>query len=165
MNPGDQRPDLRRIGERAFVEVLDVILSLPATVQNLPRQQVLPQSPYQISSAVTFAGQQLSGIVRLHFPLAFVEHAFRILTGLNGPAPGCDDLLEDAAGELANMIAGRVAAQLAAAGYPCNLGTPSVSRGAGPATKPEPGADQARVELICVGHLLSLEIQCRYPVA
>jgi len=49
---------------------------------------------------------------------------------------------------------------LAAAGYPCTLGTPSVSRNARLATKNQDAVAHGRTDLICEGHWLSLEIQC-----
>ena len=73
-----------------------------------------------------------------------------------------NELQDDTAGELANMVAGRVAARLAADGYPCTLGTPSVSRSARLPIETQPGVDHGRTDLICEGHWLSLEIQCRY---
>jgi CheY-specific phosphatase CheX len=84
------------------------------------------------------------------------------LTGLAGDVGNANELQDDAAGELANMVAGRVASQLTADGYPCKLGTPSVSRCARLAAKNENGVAYGRSDLICEGHWLSLEIQCCY---
>ena len=72
--------------------------------------------------------------------------------------------LDDAAGELANMVAGRVAARLAAEGYPCDLGNPSVSRHTPPrvAGAAPTGVDQGRADLFNEGHWLSVEIDCRF---
>jgi CheY-specific phosphatase CheX len=162
MTPASTRPDLRRIGESAFTEVLSVVLSLPATVRNSARHSPLSVVPDQITSTVHLAGQRLSGSVQVQLPQAFVAHAVHLLTGLDGAAGDTNAVQDDAAGELANMVAGRVAARLAADGYPCTLGTPSVSRRPRSPIEIQPGADHGRTVLICEGHCLSLELQCRY---
>jgi CheY-specific phosphatase CheX len=162
MTPASNKPDLRRIGESAFTEVLGVLLSLPVTVRNSSSHSAHSGAPGQITSTVPLAGQRLSGSVHLQLPVAFVAQAVRRLTGPGGAGRDADAVLDDAAGELANMVAGRVAAQLAADGCPCKLGTPSVARSGGWPVENEPGMDYGRTDLICDGHSLSLEVQCRY---
>jgi CheY-specific phosphatase CheX len=158
------KPDLRRIGESAFMEVLGTQLSLSAVVENSASHTLLYGAPDQITSSVLLTGQRLSGSVRVQLPLAFVKHAVHLLTGIDGAAADARAVLEDTAGELANMVAGRVAIQLAADGYPCTLGTPSVSRSAFLPMETEPGVDHGRTDLLCDGHCLSLEVRCRYAV-
>ena len=164
MTPASNRPDLRCIGESAFAEVLGNLLSLPATVRNPTGHSPLSVAPDQITCAVHLAGQRLSGSVHVQLPQAFVAHAVHLLTGLDGAARDASAVLDNAAGELVNMLAGRVAAQLAADGYPCTLGTPSVSRNACLPIETEPGVDRGRIDLFCDGHWLSLDLQCRYAV-
>jgi CheY-specific phosphatase CheX len=118
----------------------------------------------QLVSRVALAGSRLAGSVQIQLPEAFIARAVRRLTGLEGAAPAGAAVLADAAGELANMVAGRVTAQLAAHGYPCTLGTPAVSRNADWPPALEPGAEHGRVEVWCDGHALSLQVQCRYAV-
>jgi CheY-specific phosphatase CheX len=158
------RPDLQRIGESAFVEVLSTLLSLPATVRSPSGHSPLSDDPDQITATVDLAGQRLSGSVRVQLPRSFVAHAVHRLTGLDGATPDANAVLDDTAGEIANMVAGRVAARLAADGYPCTLGIPSVSRGARLPIETQRGADYGRADLICEGHWLSLEVQCRYAI-
>jgi CheY-specific phosphatase CheX len=164
MTPTANRPDLQRIGQSAFIEVLSVLLSLPATVVNSSSLRPSSKASDQIIGTVDFAGQRLSGGVHVLLPLAFVAHAVHLLTGLDGAAEEANGVLDDTAGELANMVAGRAAVQLAAAGYTCTLGTPSVSRSASLSVETEPGMDHGRTELFCDGHWLSLELKCRYAV-
>jgi CheY-specific phosphatase CheX len=164
MTPVTHRPDLHRIGESAFVEVLDTLLSLPATVRIPTGQGSISDGSDPITSTVLLAGQRLSGSVHVQLPLSFVARTVHRLTGLDGATPDANAVLDDAAGELANMVAGRVAARLAAEGYPCTLGTPSVSRGARLPLGSQPGTDHGRADLICAGHRLSLEVQCRYAI-
>jgi CheY-specific phosphatase CheX len=164
MTATSHNPDLRRIGESAFTEALSVLLSLPATLQNSSSHVPHSDCADRIASTVLLTGLRLSGSVQLQLPRAFVVHAVRLLTGLDGITADADSVLEDTAGELANTVAGRVAAHLAADGYPCTLGTPSVSRSAYPPLEIEPGVAYGRTDLVCLGHFLSLEVQCRYAV-
>jgi CheY-specific phosphatase CheX len=154
--------DLSSLGESAFIEVLGTLLSLSATVQESADDRPVFAASDDFSSSVLLTGQRLSGSVHLRLPQAFVVYAVRRLTGLDLDAGNAHELQEDAAGELANMVAGRVASQLAADGYPCKLGTPSVSHNARLAAKNQNGVVHGRTDLICEGHWLSLEIQCCY---
>ena len=156
------RPDLRRIGESAFTEVLGTLFSWRATIRNSATDSTVSAAPDQITSSVLLKGERLSGSVHLQLPQAFAAQAVHRLTGLDSDVANANELQDDAAGELANMVAGRVAAHLATDGYPCQLGTPSVCHGARLPSKPQPGAIHARTDLVCEGHLLSLEIQCCY---
>ena len=158
------RPDLHRIAESAFRDVIDSLLPEPSTSPDPSRARPDAPAADRINSSVPLVGRALSGIVQLRLPGAFLHRAFRALTGLEAAAAGAPALLDDAAGELANMVAGRVAARLAAEGYPCDLGNPSVSRHApprGPGAAPT-GVDQGRADLFNEGHWLSVEIDCRF---
>jgi CheY-specific phosphatase CheX len=159
MTHAPRLPDLARIGELAFTEVLNTFLSLPATPRHSSNQTPVA-GPDQLAATIPLAGKGLSGAVRVLLPLPFVAQAVKQLTGLDGAEQ--EAIHEDAAGEIANMVAGRIAAQLAAGGYACTLDTPSVSRNASSATDTQPGVRHGRTDLLCNGHWLSLEIHCRY---
>lgn len=164
MTSASHRPDLARIGECALAEVLKTFLSLQATVCDSADGSLLSTAPEPITSRVSLSGRRLSVDVHLQLPAAFLAQAVELVTGLDGDSAEANALQEDTAGELANMVAGRVAAQLAASGYPCRLGTPSVARNATLPTAPAPGADCGRTNLLCAGHSLWLGIQCRCQV-
>ena len=57
------------------------------------------------------------------------------------------------------MLAGRVAADLAAAGYSSNLSTPTVVRGRRLELEISPGAKTCRSDWTCEGHLLTVTLQ------
>jgi CheY-specific phosphatase CheX len=162
MTPAFNKPDLRRIGESAFIEVLGTLLSLSGAVRESADNRPVSAAPDEMSSSVLLTGLRLYGSVHLRVPEAFVADAVRRLADLDGDAGNANELQDDVAGELANMVAGRVASRLAAEGYPCKLGTPSVSRNARLATENQDGVAYGRTDLICEGHRLSLEIQCCY---
>ncbi len=162
MTPASNPPNLHGIGERAFIEVLDTLLSLSATVRESADDRPVSAAPDEITSSVLLTGRRLSVSVHLRLPHAFIADVVRRLAGWEGDAGNACELQDDAAGELANMVAGRVANQLAADGYPCKLGTPSVSRIARLAARNQIGAASERTVLVCDGHWLLLEIHCCY---
>ncbi len=156
------RPDLRRIGESAFTEVLETLLRLSPKVGNPATRIAHSDTRDQISSSVLLTGPGLSGSVRVQLPRSFVAQAAHVLTGIEGAAAQANGLVDDTAGELTNMVAGRIAMRLAEDGYACSLGTPSVSRNAQLPIENETAIERGRTDLICEGHWLAVEIQCRY---
>ena len=143
-------------------EVLDSLLSLSATAATgIPQTETALNHPHLVGS-VTLAGAGVSGSVHLALAEEFVEHAAGILLGKNHAATRSESVINDLTGELANMVAGRVAADLGRLGFPCSLGIPSVVRGAGRAREPEPAEDRARTHWTCRGHRITLEVRCRY---
>ena len=162
MTLASNRPDLRRIGESSFKEVLGTLLSLSVTLPDSSKHSPISIASDQISSRILLTGPQLSGSVHIQLPEAFIARAVRVLTGFDGASGETKALLDDAAGELANMVAGRVAAGLATAGYPCSLGIPSVSHGAPLPIEIQSGEDHGRTAFMCDGYWLSLEVHCRF---
>jgi CheY-specific phosphatase CheX len=162
MTPDSHRPDLRRIGESAFTEVLSTLLPLSSTVGNPATHTGLADARDQITGSVLLTGPRLSGSVHVQLPRGFVTHAIHVLTGFDVAAAEANGLLDDTAGELANMVAGRVATRLAEDGYACALGTPSVCRKSLLPFEHQTAVEHGRAELICEGHRLGVEIQCRY---
>lgn len=162
MIPASHQPDLRQIGESAFIHVLNTLLPLSKIIP-IPASPDTPSDPPEIISTVLLTGPHLSGVVHVYLPQRFVESLVQRLIGIHPAAPGTNALLDDAAGELANTVAGRIAARLAEHGYPCTLGCPSVSRSAPPSLEFPPGLERGRADLICEDHRLAVKIQCRYP--
>jgi CheY-specific phosphatase CheX len=162
MTLASDRPDLRRIGESSFKEVLKTLFALPAALPASSNHGPLSCASDQITSSVLLAGPRLSGSVHIQLPRAFIIRVAQVLTGLDGAAGEINALLDDTAGELVNMVAGRVAVGLAANGYACTLGIPSVSHGAPLPVEFESTVDHGRTDLVCDGHRLSLEVDCRF---
>ena len=86
MTPASDKPDLRRIGESAFTEMLGTLLSLPATIREPAADRPVSAASDEVSSSVRLTGQRLSGSVHLRLPQAFVSYTVRRLTGLDGDA-------------------------------------------------------------------------------
>lgn len=155
-------PDLRRIGEHALAEVLGAFLALPSQSIDPACERSLAASTGTVAGTVGLAGPRLAGRIRFESPPAFLTHVLRLLAGPRDAASAAGAPLEDVAGELANQVAGRVAAQLTAAGVTCFLSSPDLSRASPPADAPRAGTRSARVEALCAGHRLSLELDLAF---
>ena len=160
------RPDLRRIGEQALSEVLDTLLSLSLNEATPAASAGDGSKADYLVGTVDLVGDRLSGDVRLQLPEAFARLAARRLVGGHAAAePLADANAADLAGELCNMVAGRVAARLRRDGYPAELSPPRVVRAPrDPRDPSEParGDERRRTCWLCEGHLITLEIQCRH---
>jgi CheY-specific phosphatase CheX len=155
-----ETPNLERLGREALAEVLEKLLrwrvTFPSTGTTLP-----PLGPGRIVANVALAGSGVSGGVWLHFPRSALARVVRELTGRDA-APVADDLLEDTAGELANMVAGCVARGLAQTGRGCQLGTPKILRTRRLRGRAARGTQQARIRAACADQRVVLEIEVRY---
>jgi CheY-specific phosphatase CheX len=162
MTPAANKPDLCRLSESALTQVLNTLLPRSSAAGNPSTSLSGSDAHEQVSSTVVLTGPRLSGRVLVQVPKGFVRHATHVLTGLDENAAEANGLLDDTAGELANMVAGCVATRLLQDGYACTLGTPSVSRNSLPSLELPPGIDRGGAELTWEGYLLAVEIQCQY---
>ena len=107
---------------------------------------------------MTLSGAQISGDVHLQLPEAFVAKLTALLLGRSATSVN-DESAADVTGELCNMLAGRVAAILSAAGYSSQLSTPTVIRGYPLELEISPAAKACRSAWTCEGHLLTVALQ------
>jgi chemotaxis protein CheX len=80
-----------------------------------------------IIGSVGFIGQTI-GIVYLHAGVSLARVVTGTMLGLTA-AEVEDDMINDAFGELNNMVAGYVKSQVCDRGWPCELTIPSIVRG------------------------------------
>ena len=108
--------------------------------------------------SVKLTGGLFSGDVQLQLPEAFVAKLTALLLGRSATSVTDEDAA-DVTGELCNMLAGRVAATLAAAGYSSTLSIPTVARGHRLKLEISPGAKTCWTDWTCEGHLLKVALQ------
>jgi chemotaxis protein CheX len=77
---------------------------------------------------VGFTGR-VSGVVYLYTTVRFAVRITRGLLGLNASEAHNDDMVNDAMGEIANMIVGQFKSRLTDRGLPCVMTIPSIVRG------------------------------------
>ena len=150
-------PELGRLTANAITEVLATQFKLSA-IASVPADKPVTGTPEQcLVGSVKLTGGRVSGDVHLQLPEAFIA---RLVTLLGRSATSVtDESAADLAGELCNMLAGRVAATLAAAGYSSNLSTPTVVCGRRLELEISPGAKTCRSDWTCEGHLLTVALQ------
>ncbi len=82
----------------------------------------------QVASSVGFIGR-LTGVVYLYSSATFAREITGQLLGLTVNEVEGDEMVNDAFGELTNMVAGQIKSQLSDRGMPCVLTIPSIVRG------------------------------------
>ena len=151
-------PELGRVTASAITEVLATQFKLSA-IASTPADKPVTGTPEQcLIGSVTLSGGRVSGDVHLQLPEAFAAKLTALLLGRSATSV-TDESAADVTGELCNMLAGRVAAILSAAGYSSNLSTPTVVRGHQLELEISPGAKTCRSDWTCEGHLLTVALQ------
>ena len=138
-------PELGRVTASAITEVLATQFKLSA-ITGSPEQGLV--------GSVTLTGGRVSGDVHLRLPEAFIAKLAALLLGRSVTSV-THESAADVTGELCNMLAGRVAATLAAAGYSSILNIQME-------LEIYPGAKTCRSDWTCEGHLLTVALQFNF---
>lgn len=121
-----QIDQIEQLMREAVPQVFQSMLSTDVTAE--PPFPFEPNSGGQIIGSVGFIGEA-TGIIYLYAGVSFAK----VLTGrmLGIPELEVDegDMVNDAVGELSNMVVGYVKSRLCDFGWPCTLTIPSVVRG------------------------------------
>jgi chemotaxis protein CheX len=114
--------------DHAVAEVFDTMLRQPCTVIDRP-----DSAQNHISARIVFSGT-LEGHCAIHLSAATADRLTDALLGAEGDWD--DQMIDDAVGELCNMIAGGWKSRLAAPASVCHLSMPQVSRAGNAETLP-----------------------------
>jgi CheY-specific phosphatase CheX len=155
MKPEMPIPELGGVVASALAEVLATQFKLPVIASDTPSAD---QSEQCLIGTVKLTGELLSGDVRLELPEAFVTMITAALHE-SEVARIADEEIVDMTGELCNMLAGRIAATLAAIGHSSILSVPTVARGRLPEFENAPRAETSWTNWTCEGHLLKVVVQ------
>jgi len=150
--------ELGRVTARAVTEVLATQFKLSAIALTSADKPVTSTTEEDLVGSVTLTGGRVSGGVHLRLPEALVAKLTALLLG-QATTNVTNERAADVTGELCNMLAGRVAASLAAAGYSSELSTPTVVRGHQLELQISPGAKTCRSDWTCEGHLFTVALQ------
>lgn len=112
----------------AVTTVFDTMLGLP--MKDTPVETCLFGDAPQIASAVGFAGAA-SGVIYLYTTVRFAGRITAGLLGLPEAEAQREDYVNDAMGEMANMVMGHVKSRLTDRGVKCVMTIPSIVRGSG----------------------------------
>jgi CheY-specific phosphatase CheX len=128
--------------ERSLKEIFSKQLKLslePATSSDeIPDLKVFHAS-------VSITGERVKASVLLQISEAFAAKATKILIGCDGAG----EEIEDATGELCNMISGRIKSELTTAGFPGVLGTPTITFGSRIDLRDTVSSESCRTEWVC----------------
>ena len=151
-------PELGSVTASALAEVLATQFKL-SVIASAPDEETNSKPMEQcLVGSVKLTGGLFSGDVQLQLPEAFVAKLTTVLLGVSAASVTNEDAA-DITGELCNMLAGRIAATLAAAGYFSTLSIPTVARGRRLKFENAPGAKTYWSNWTCEGHLLKVASQ------
>lgn len=119
--------DMDELVKCAVTEVFDTMMNMKAT--EVPVESINRNNGHgHIAGCVGFIGR-LSGVVYIHSSDTFARTITGTLLGLSDAEIESQEMVNDAMGEMANMIVGHMKSRLADRGMSCVLTIPSVVRG------------------------------------
>jgi len=113
----------------------------------------------QVVGTVGFVGDA-SGLIYLYLGEAFANHFTGHVLGLSDfeMKTAGENVVNDAIGELTNMVAGSFKSALCDAGYPCKLAIPSILRGRNFCIESLSSAQRHTYRFDCGGHPVITDI-------
>lgn len=122
-----QIEQIELLTRKAVPEVFRSMVSMELSAEEVPASlQLDPEG--QIIGSVGFAGDA-TGIIYLYAGLGFAKVITSRMLGIELSEVDPGDMVNDAIGELSNMVVGYVKSRLCDSGLPCTLTIPSVVRG------------------------------------
>ncbi len=140
--------------------VFDTMLNMPMT--GVPMDGNSFGGQLQIASSVGFTGK-VTGVIYLYTTAEFAGRITSGLLGLSGPDAQREDYVNDAMGEIANMVVGNVKSRLTDAGYACVMTIPSIVRGSQLGIEAMSRTDVARMKFRNGNDFLLVEVLIDKP--
>lgn len=106
--------------------VFDTMLNMP--MKEVPGDGFSFGNELQIASSVGFTGN-LNGVIYLYSTVQFAGRITSGLLGLSEAEAQQEEYVNDAMGEIANMVVGHVKSRLTDSGVACVMTIPSIVRG------------------------------------
>lgn len=140
--------DLEKVLEEATISVFNTMLSFQLEREQLPGKMF--NGDAHIAGAVGFTGDY-NGIIYLYSSAVYARQMTCCLLGMKDEEIEGDEMVNDAMGELTNMIAGSVKSKLDNHGDQCTMTIPSVVRGADFRIEPMTGVRRRTLSFSCNG--------------
>jgi len=130
-----------------------------ARVASGERNTTLDPAPVMVVGTVGFLGD-VNGLLYLYFDATFATACTGVLLGMTQAevAKSGAEVVNDAVGELTNMIAGSFKNNLCNAGHTCKLTIPSILRGRNFVVEPTSSARRYAYRFDCLGHKIVTDI-------
>jgi chemotaxis protein CheX len=150
--------DVRRILTDRVADVFNTMLSLPAVPRPAGR---IPRFGERVTGSVGFGGDRVTGAVYLHMSAKLAQR----LTGamLKLPARQFGEAeINDAVGEITNMLTGQLKSCLCDAGAQCAVTTPAIIRGISYEIAPLPQVQRELLLFDCGTKPLAVEVHIKF---
>lgn len=151
--------DLEHLVGSAVTEVMTTMMSF--RVHQTPSAINFTNGEGHIASAVGFIGKT-TGVVYLYASDKFARQMTCRLLGLNDSDIEGDEMVNDAMGELANMVVGHIKSRLVDRGLACVLTIPSIIRGSSFSIEPVSSAERRVYFYDCDQSRLGVEVMLKH---
>lgn len=160
---------VEELAKNAVTKVFDTMLEIQPTLtgsmsvenQTYHLSKVLPIKPSQllITGTVGFVGD-FAGIIYIFMEMPFAIKATCKLLDMEADEVEADDCetVNDAIGEITNMIVGSFKNELSEKGYECRMTIPSILRGSNYSIEPAAVAMRRVYKFECEGSALAIDI-------
>lgn len=118
--------DVRGFMTKSVLHVFATMLSIRLDV--LPPEEEVTFEGEKVVGSVNFVGK-MNGVVHIHVTDVFAKQMTASMLGIKPEQVRSVANIDDAIGELTNMLGGNLKSRLADHGFPCVLSIPSVTRG------------------------------------
>ena len=146
--------DLNNVLESAAVTVFTTMLNTPLEIDR--SDEPFFESEYHIAGAVGLTGAY-NGIIYLYSTAVFARQMTCRLLGMSDGEVEGDDMVNDAFGELTNMVAGVIKSNLENLNRPCMMTVPSVVRGSNFTIEAVTGVERRSIYCTCDGGRVLVE--------
>ena len=147
--------DIEPLVETAVSDVFRTMLNLNARLE--VANGALARSGPHIASSVGFTGR-MTGVIFLYTTNHFARRVTGGLLGLQDREIDGDEIVNDAMGELANMVVGNIKSRLCDRGLPCVLTIPSIVRGDHFTIESVTSSERRLLSFQCEDHQLLVEV-------
>jgi chemotaxis protein CheX len=153
--------DIEKLIRLAVAEVFGTMLNL--SVEPEPAGTELVNGEAHVASSVGFTGK-LTGVVYLYSTGTFARRLTGGLLGMQERDVEGDEMVNDAMGELTNMVVGHLKSRLSDRGLPCVLTIPSIIRGTHLTIERVSSTQRSVFSVRCGGNQLVVEILLKQSV-
>lgn len=151
--------DLEHLVGSAVTEVMTTMMSF--RVQQTPNTINFANGEGHVASAVGFIGKT-TGVIYLYASDTFARQMTCRLLGLQDSDIEGDEMVNDAMGELANMVVGHIKSRLVDRGLACVLTIPSIIRGSSFSIEPVSSAERRVYFYDCDRSRLGVEVMLKH---
>lgn len=147
--------DISQMVEHAIGEVFGTMLNM--RIEKKPEVALSSNGGVHVASAVGFIGRA-TGVVYFYASAEFARRITSGLLGLEEKDVDSDEMVNDAMGELANMVVGQIKSRLSDRGMPCVLTIPSIVRGSHFTIEPVSSTERYVLGFLCRADPMVVEV-------